>query len=67
MENRPRIQLKVCRVNCGKTREEWAKELGVSPATIKNWENYKTPIPADKLMKIIDLSGFAADDIILCP
>ena len=68
MENKkPYVQLRACRVNSGLSQTEWAESLGVGEKTIYNWENYKTPIPANKLIKVAELSGFAVDDIILCP
>ena len=67
MDKKPLITLKACRANSGMSQDEWAKMLGVSVATVMNWEQYKHKIPVDKLVIVSRLSKVPLDLIILCP
>lgn len=60
-----RLTLASARVNAGLTQEEMANKLEVSPPTYKAWENYKRRIPADKLRKFCEITGFSMDLIFL--
>lgn len=42
MQNVPRISLKAARVNAGLLQNEAAKMLGISTATLQNYESGKT-------------------------
>jgi len=59
----PRISLEAVRVNAKLTQKEWAKELGVSNATVINWEKGNTEPSLSQLRKMSDLSGVPMDFI----
>lgn len=63
MQNAPRISLKAARVNAGLLQHEAAKRLGISTATLQNYESGKT-VP-DILMskKIGEIYHFPVDFI----
>lgn len=63
MQTIPRISLKAARVNSGLSQNEAAKRLGISRATLQNYESGNT-VP-DILMsrKIEEVYGFPADFI----
>lgn len=59
-----KITLKAARVNAGLTQKEAAQSIGVSVATIKNWESGAN-IPAwDKVLEIEKAYKWPADSII---
>jgi transcriptional regulator with XRE-family HTH domain len=61
------LKLHACRDNAELSQEELAVKLGVSVGTIKNWENYKTEIPAPKLVQLAELANCPIDCILLYP
>jgi len=58
-----RINLEACRVNAGMKQTAWAKELGVNPATVINWEKGRSEPNTSQLRKISELSGIPMDYI----
>jgi transcriptional regulator with XRE-family HTH domain len=61
--NRVRISIAAARVNSGCNQREFADKLGVSLATITNWESGKTEPDVSQLRKISELSGIPMDYI----
>lgn len=59
----PTISLEAARVNARLTQKELAKILGISNATVVNWENGKTEPSLSQLRKISELSGIPMDFI----
>lgn len=59
----PKISLEAVRVNAGLTQKEWAKKLGVSNATVVNWEKGNTEPTLSHLRKMSKLSGIPMDFI----
>lgn len=59
----PRISLEATRVNANMKQKEWAEELGVSQATVINWEKGKTEPNLSQLRKMSELSGIPMDFI----
>lgn len=59
----PRISLEAVRVNAKMTQKEWAEMLGVSNATIVNWEKGKTEPSLSQLKTMSKLSGIPMDFI----
>ena len=59
----PRISLEAVRVNAKMTQKEWAEMLGVSNATVVNWEKGKTEPSLSQLRTMSKLSGIPMDFI----
>ena len=59
----PRISLEAVRVNTKMKQKEWAKMLGVSQATVINWEKGNTEPTLSQLRKMSELSGIPMDFI----
>lgn len=59
----PRISLEAVRVNAKMKQKEWAKVLGVSQATVINWEKGNTEPTLSQLRKMSELSGIPMDFI----
>lgn len=59
----PKISLEAVRVNAKLTQKEWAKKLGVSNATIVNWEKGNTEPSLSQLRKMSELSDIPMDFI----
>ena len=59
----PRISLEAVRVNAKMTQKEWAEMLGVSNATVVNWEKGKTELSLSQLKTMSKLSGIPMDFI----
>lgn len=59
----PRISLEAARVNAKLTQKELAEELGISNATVVNWEKGVTEPTLSQLRKISQLSGIPMDFI----
>ena len=53
----PRISIAACRVNAKLKQREFAEKVGVSPATVTNWELGKTEPDLSQLRTISELSG----------
>lgn len=62
MEN-IRISIAAARVNSGLNQRQFANEIGVSLATITNWEKGKTEPDSSQLRKISQISGIPMDYI----
>ena len=62
MEN-IKISLAAARVNSGMKQRDFAEKLGVSLATITNWEKGKSEPDGSQLRKISQLSGIPMDFI----
>ena len=61
--NMPRICIAACRVNAGLSQREVAEKIGVSLATITNWESGKTEPDLSELRAISNLPGMPMDYI----
>lgn len=59
----PRISLEAVRVNAKMKQKEWAEMLGVSQATVVNWEKGNTEPTLSQLRKMSDVSGIPMDFI----
>lgn len=59
----PRISLEAVRVDAKMTQKEWAEMLGVSNATVVNWEKGKTEPSLSQLKTMSKLSGIPMDFI----
>lgn len=59
----PRISLEAARVNAGLTQKELAERLGVSNATVVNWEKGVTEPSLSQLRLISQISGIPMDFI----
>lgn len=62
MEN-IKISIAAARVNSGLNQREFAEKVGVSLATVTNWEKGKTEPDASQLRAISRLSGIPMDFI----
>lgn len=62
MEN-IKISISAARVNSGLNQRQFANEIGVSLATITNWEKGKTEPDTSQLRRISQLSGIPMDYI----
>lgn len=60
-----KITLAAARVNTGMTQEEIAERLGVSRATVIQWETGKKEMRPAYLYAYCHLTGFSEDDILL--
>ena len=60
-----RISIKAARVNSEMNQSEFAREIGVSLATVTNWERGKTEPDASQLRKISEISGIPMDFIFM--
>ncbi len=61
--NIPRISIAACRVNANLNQREFAEKIGVSLATVTNWESGKTEPSANQLRLISEISGVPMDFI----
>lgn len=59
----PRISIAAFRVNAELNQREFADKMGVSLATVVNWESGKTEPTASQLRTISQLSGIPMDFI----
>lgn len=57
------ISVAAARVNSGLNQREFAEKIGVSLATVTNWEKGKTEPDASQLREISRLSGIPMDYI----
>lgn len=60
-----KITLEAARVNAGFTQAELAEKMGVSRATVINWEAGKSDMKAAYLYMFCGLTGLTEDDILL--
>lgn len=49
------------RARTGMTKTRMAQEIGVTPDTMKNWQNGRTEIPASKIVSLASLFGVTTD------
>lgn len=59
------ISIAACRTNANMTQTQFAEAVGVSLATIGNWENGTTEPSLSHLRKISELSGIPMDNIVV--
>lgn len=59
------ISIAAARVNSKMTQKEFADKIGVSLATVTNWEKGKTEPDASQLRIISELSGIPMDYIFI--
>lgn len=59
------ISIAAARVNSKMTQKEFANKIGVSLATVTNWEKGKTEPDASQLRVISKLSGIPMDYIFI--
>ena len=59
----PRISIAACRVNAKMNQREFADKIGISLATVTNWELGKTEPDLSQLRAISVLSGIPMDFI----
>lgn len=59
----PQISIAACRVNAKLNQRAFAKIIGVSLATVTNWENGKTEPDFNQVKRISELSGIPIDFI----
>lgn len=62
-----KLTLEAARVNAGYSQKEAAEKLGVSNATLCNWENGKSFPSVKYVKKICELYGVSYEDIIFYP
>ena len=60
-----KITLEAARVNAKLTQAELAEKMGVSRATIINWESGKSDMKAAYLYMFCGITGLTKDDILL--
>lgn len=63
IESVPKISIAACRTNARLKQREFAEKVGVSLATVTNWENGKTEPDLSQLRTISQLSGIPMDFI----
>ena len=59
------VSLKAARVNAGLAQADVARLMGVSPATVINWEKGRTEPSASQFVKLTELMGLRCEDIFL--
>ena len=59
----PKISMAAARVNAGMTQKEAAKELNVTPLTLRNWETGNTMPSYKKAEEMADLYQYPLDYI----
>lgn len=62
-----KISLKALRVNAKFSQEKIADRMGVSRATVANWESGKTKIPGEELLKLCEIYGVSEVKDIFLP
>lgn len=62
-----KLTLKAARVNAGYTQKDAAEKLGVSNATLCNWENGTSYPNIPQVEKICELYGVSYDYLIFLP
>lgn len=60
-----KITLEAARVNTRLTQQELADKMGVSRATVNNWETGKTEMKTAYLYMFCGITGFSEDEILL--
>lgn len=59
------MTLKACRVNADLSQKQLAEKLGISRATVVNWEKGKTSPTGVQLLKISKISGIPVNYIFI--
>ena len=59
------MTLKACRVNADLSQKQLAEKLGISRATVVNWEKGKTSPTSVQLLKISKISGIPVNYIFI--
>ena len=59
--------LKAIRINAGLTLEEASKLIGVSSATLFNYEHFRTTPDNDKIKKLMQIYNVSYDEIRFLP
>ena len=62
-----KLTLKAARVNAGYTQKEAAEKLGISNATLCNWEKGLSMPNIQQVQKICELYGVTYDNLIFLP
>ncbi len=65
MSSVPKISIAACRINAKLSQREFANKIGVSLATVTNWEHGKTEPDSSQLRNISKLSGIPMDFIFI--
>lgn len=60
-----RLKLKSARVGAGMTQDDVAEQLGVSRATVVNWESRPEKMCFEKLKVLANLYGIASTDFFM--
>ena len=60
-----KIPFKAARVAAGRTQQDLADKMGISRATVNEWETGKRVIRTPYLYLFCQITGFSEDDIIL--
>lgn len=58
-----RVTLPAARVNKGLTQADAAKEIGISVATLKNWESGKSFPKQPQIERLCEVYGVTYDDL----
>lgn len=66
MGEKLRISLEAARVNAGLLQKDVCQRIGISVATLVNWENGNTMPSVDKAQELASLYGVRLDDINFC-
>lgn len=62
-----KIRLAAVRVNANMTNDEWARALGVTPATVSSWELGRSEPKLSQVRQMSELSGIPIDLIFFEP
>ena len=62
-----KLTLKAARVNTGYTQKEAAEKLGISNATLCNWEKGLSMPNIQQVQRICELYGVTYDNLIFLP
>lgn len=60
-----KITLKDARISAGYTQKTLAYKLGISESTVVRWENGKSPIKIQDLLKLSDIYNRSVEDFLL--
>lgn len=57
-DNPPKITLEAARVNAGLQQKDAARRMGITPATLRSWENGATMPDVDKAQALSKLYNY---------
>ena len=60
-----KVTIAGARVSCGLSQQELADKMGVSRATVTNWERNKRTMRMPYLLLFCQITGFNKDDILV--